>query len=408
MTTEPWRRNLAAIAIAEFLVVMGFSFVNPFMPLYVQQVSGFVAEQAALWTGIASSASGIAMFFTAPLWGIVADRFGRKPMVLRAMFGTSVIVALIGIAPSISAIVGLRFAQGIFSGTVAAASALMASVTPRDRLPFAMGTLMTAVFTGTTVGPLVGGWTADHFGFRTAFFVTGGLLFSGGLVVLILVREKFVRPPQSERASLRGVLRLATSRQMLPLLFVIGAIQAGPQTISPVVSLIIRELDPSGGAATASGTAFALMGIVAAGSAWLSGRFGYRVGLKTILIVSCIGTSVLYLPPIWATSVTQFVILVAFTGMLKGGIVTSSNSLVSMTVPRSRQGIAFGVSQSAHALGNGLGPLIGGGLAPLLGLRPVFGAAGGGFLIIGLIVWRLLSGNGVTRDAPDRQPADDD
>ncbi len=408
MTAEPWRRNLVAIAIAEFLVIMGFSFVNPFMPLYVQEVSGFATAQAALWTGIASSASGIAMFFTAPLWGIVADRYGRKPMVLRAMFGAGVIVALIGIAPNIHAIVGLRFAQGIFSGTVAAASALVASFTPRDRLPFAMGILMTAVFTGTTVGPLIGGWTADHLGFPAAFFITGGLLFSGGLVVLIVVREKFVRPPRSEAASLRGVFRLAASRQMLPLLFVIGAIQAGPQMISPVVALSIQELDPSGATATASGVAFALMGIVAAGSAWLAGRFGQRVGLKTILVVSCIGTSILYLPPMWATTVTQFIILIAFTGMMKGGIMTSSNSLVSLTVPPGQQGIAFGVSQSAHALGNGLGPLIGGGLAPLIGLRPVFGVAGGLFLLIGLAVWRLLANIRVVRDMPGRQPVDDD
>ncbi len=72
---------------------------------------------------------------------------------------------------------------------------------------------------------------------------------------------------------------------------------------------------------------------------------------------------------------------------------TSSNALVGLSVPRDQQGIAYGLASSAQSLGRGLGPLIGGSLAPLMGLRPVFGVAGGLFMLIGVAVGKLLPGS---------------
>ena len=398
MTSESWRRNLYAIFVAEFIVLIGFSFVNPFMPLFIQELGAFTSQEAAFWTGIAISAGGIAMFFSAPLWGIIADRWGRKPMVLRAMFGSAVVLGITGLAPNIYYVIALRFTQGLLSGTIAAASALVASLTPRNKMPFAMGLLMVAVFMGTSFGPLAGGFMADSVGYKATFFITGGLLFSGGLIVLFFVKEKFERPAKGQGASLSSLLRLAKSREMLPLLLALSALHAGPQMITPIISLFIRELNPEGMAATASGLAFSFMGVIAAISAIITGRLGGHISLKKILVISCLGTGLLYLPPMWARTVTQLVIFIALTGLLTGGLMTSSNALVGLSVSRSQQGIAYGMATSAHALGSGLGPLIGGSLAPLIGLRSVFGVAGGFFMLTGIAVGKLL--RGVTLEKP--------
>lgn len=127
MVSESWQKNLYVIAIAEFVVIMGFSFVTPFMPLFIQELGNFTSKEAAFWAGIATGSSGIAMFLSAPVWGIVADRWGRKPMLLRAQFGSSIVLALAGLSPNVYCLTGLRFAQGLLSGTVAAASALVAA-----------------------------------------------------------------------------------------------------------------------------------------------------------------------------------------------------------------------------------------------------------------------------------------
>jgi len=385
--------------VAEFIVIMGFSFVNPFMPLFIQELGAFTNQQAAFWAGIATSASGIAMFFSAPLWGIVADRWGRKPMVLRAMFGAGIVLALVGLAPNIYLVITLRFVQGLFSGTVAAASALVAASTPRNKMPFAMGLLMVAVFTGQSFGPLMGGFAADIMGYKAAFFITGGLLFSGGFIVLFFVKEKFERPAKGQSASLSSLLRLAKSREMLPLLLALCALHAGPQMITPILSLFIRELNPEGMAATASGLAFCFMGVIAAISAVIAGRLGEHTTLKRILVISCLGTGLLCLPPMLAQTVTQLVIFIALTGLFAGGLMTSSNALIGLSVPHSQQGIAYGIAQSANALGNGLGPLIGGSLAPLIGLRSVFGVTGGFFMLIGVAIGKLLRGATLEKSA---------
>jgi len=260
-------------------------------------------------------------------------------------------------------------------------------------MPFAMGLLMVAVFMGSSFGPLAGGFIADSVGYKAAFFITGGFLFSGGLIVLFFVKEKFERPAKGQSASLSSLLRLAKSKEMLPLLLVLGALHAAPQMMTPIISLFIRELDPEGMAATASGLAFCFMGVVAAISAVVASRLGGHITLKKILVISCLGTGLLYLPPMWAGTVTQLIIFIALIGLLKGGLMTSSNALIGLSVPRSQQGIAYGIAQSANALGNGLGPLIGGSLAPLMGLRPVFGVAGGLFMLIGVAVGKLLPGS---------------
>lgn len=391
MTPRAWTRNLYTIFIAELIVMMGFNFVFPFLPLYIQQVGSLSVEDAAFWSGVAGSAAGIAMFISAPIWGILADRWGRKPMVLRAMFGGGIVLALTGLVHNVYAIIAFRFLQGLLSGTVAAASALVASTTPRDKMPFAMGLLMVAVYGGNTIGPLIGGFIADHFGYMATFFITGGILFAGGIIVLTLVTEKFVPPSKDESASLGSMLRLAKSPDMLPILGVTLALNAGPAILSPILSLYISELNPAGSAAAASGTAFFFMGLVATASTFVAGRLGQRISLIKILIFSCIGTGLLSLPPMLANNVTQLVIFVAAMGLLRGGIMSSSNTLVGLVAPANQQGIAYGVNQSASSLGGAIGPLVGGALAPLIGFKAIFAVTSGVYIIVGALVARLLA-----------------
>ena len=395
MVSESWRKNLYLIFVTEFVVIMAFSFVNPFLPLFIQELGDFNNKQAAFWAGIALGGGGLAMFLSSPVWGIIADRWGRKPMVLRAMFGASVILALMGIVSNVYAFIALRCSQGLLAGTVAAASALVAADTPRNKIPFAMGLIMLAVFGGSSFGPFLGGFLADKVGYEATFFITSALLFSGGLIVLFFVKERFDRPIPGQGASLGNLWHLAMSREMLPLLMAICALNIGPPMISPMIPLFIRELDPRVAAATASGVAFGLMGLVAAISSVVASRLGKRISLKKIMVFSCLGTGLLYLPPMWATTVTQLLIFIALMGLLNGGLMMSANSLISLSVSQSQQGIAYGLSTSAQALGGGLGPLIGGSLASLLGFKPIFGVAGGLFILVAVLIIKLLVGKPV-------------
>jgi DHA1 family multidrug resistance protein-like MFS transporter len=372
------------------LVMVGFSFVFPFLPLYIEKLGHFTIQQAAFWAGIAEGASGIGMFFFSPLWGILADRAGRKPMVLRAMFGAAVVVGLIGISPNVPFLITMRFIQGSLTGTIAAASALVSSITPRDKLPIALGLLMTMVYVGTSAGPLLGGITADRFGAEATFFITSGLLFIGGLIVLFLVKERFTRPVNQTGNTLQHLSSLLGSKEIFSLLVIQFTLQAGPNMVAPLISLLMEQLNPAGAAATSAGIALALSSVIAAITATAAGRLASRVSLKTILVWSCLGTCLVYLPPITATTVPQLTIYIALRGLVNGGIMTSSYSILSLSVPADQQGTVFGLGQSATSLGNGLGPIIGGALGSSLGLKYVFAFTSGMYLLAALLVNKVL------------------
>src|ERR1035437_561143 len=290
LTLESWKKNLLIICIAEFTVLMGFGFCMPFIPLYIQQLGNYTPEQASLWAGIATGGSGIAMFLSAPLWGLVADRFGRKPMVLRAQFGAGLVVALMGLSTSILQVSGLRVMQGILAGTVPAATALAAAQTPRERLTFSMAMVLLSVQLGNMFGPVFGGFMADHFSIKLTFFIAAALLVSGGFAVLFLVKEKFVRPEQGKAGTLKDMFHLAFSRQMLPLLIVMCAINIGPQMIGPIIPLLINSISHQGEAASSAGITFAIMGGFTAIAAFVTSRIARRVPLIKIIIFCCIGT----------------------------------------------------------------------------------------------------------------------
>jgi MFS transporter, DHA1 family, multidrug resistance protein len=398
MASESWRQNLYIMFAAEFIVILGFSFIMPFMPLYVQELGSFNSDQAALWSGIAIGASSIALFVSGPIWGIISDKWGRKPMVLRALFGSAVIQTLAGLAPNIYIFVGLRFLQGLFSGTVPAASAMVASTSPRDKTSYAMGLLMLGVFLGNTIGPSIGGILAETFGFQNSFFFASGLQFLAGLLVLFFVKENFQRPVKD--SSMGDVWRLFGSKPIITLLVTIFVIAISQQLIQPVITLFIQELNPAGSAATSAGVAFTFLGLTAAASALISGRLGKRVSLKKVLIFSCIGAALLNLCPLWVNTVTQMIFVVGLMGLFQGGNTTSTSSLIGLSLPVSQQGIAYGLSQSAASLGNGLGPIIGGSLVSLVGLRNVFAVASGLFLLAGFLISQFL---GKPRKEPEQK-----
>ena len=389
MTSSSWQRNLTVGFIAELLAMTAFTFVDPLIPLYIQKVGNFSVEQAAFWAGIAASGLGISMFLISPVWGLLADRYGRKLMVLRSMFGGAIVLTLMGFAPNVWFIVSLRWFQGLLTGSVAAITALASSIAPRDRVSFAMGIVMLAVFSGQSIGPIIGGFVADRLGYQVTFYMSGVFLLLGGTIVLFLLKEDFKRPPQSRTNPLRSMLRLSMSRQMLPLLAIMCLLSVGQSIIGPIISLRVKEI-VVGKAATTAGLIFSLTGLTAALSSVIGGRLGQRISLPKIMAFCVFGIGLFYLPMMWAATIGLFATFHILTGLLRGGQATSNNAMLSTAASYEQQGIAFGLGQSASSLGGGLGPLVGGVLATVIGLRPIFAVSAGIFMVSGVLTLRFL------------------
>ena len=384
---EPWRRNLYAVAIAQFIALGGGNLVFPFMPFYVEDLGIHDKGQIALWSGLLGTATGSMLFIFSPIWGNLADRFGRKPVLLRAYVGAMVTMTLQGLAQNVWQLLFLRALQGVFVGTIPAATALIASSTPRDRIAYSLGILQMGLFSSQFVGPLAGGVLASAIGFRPTFLATGAFYLVSFLLVYLLVEERFVRPTDEERGTFLGNVRLVVDRR--PLLLLIGIIffiNAAPSFSRPIIPLVIDSFDPRANAKLLSGVAFAALAATSAVAALVSSRVSERLGFRNTLGLAMMCAGAAYLPVAVAGNVPSLILLFAVVGVFSGGMVPTANALIDSWTPHGRQASVFGLSGSSMALAFAIAPLSGGAVASALGIQAAFVVIGLVTLIVGVAV----------------------
>jgi DHA1 family multidrug resistance protein-like MFS transporter len=375
-----WKRNLYVLTVAEMVALAGFSVVSPFMAFYVQDLGITDPSQVKLWTGWLFSSQAISMAVTAPIWGSLADRYGRKIMVERAMFGGALAFLAMGFASSVQQLLILRIIQGALTGTVPAATALVASTTPRDHSGSSQGTLQMGIYLGASVGPLIGGVTADLLSYRATFWVTSGCLLVAGLGVRQLVNEIGSKPEQlagqTDGHLWDGLLMVLAS----PVLRLILAIQflgrLGNLVVQPMLPLFIQEIAPNAlRLATTTGVITGLAALAGAIGSFVLGKMADRVGLRKTLMLSSLGMILFYVLQIPVGDPTQLGILQFGAGFGMAGVVASVSALLARLVPEGRQGAVYGVSTTIVAAANAMAAMVGASVAVWWGLRSIFAVA---------------------------------
>lgn len=389
-----WRRILYIMFFAQLLSAVGFSIIFPFLSLYVAELGTTTGLTIEFWAGMVFSAQAFTMMFSAPIWGAVADRYGRKLMVERAMFGGAIILALMAFAQSAEQLVLLRAIQGLITGTVAASNALVAANAPRERVGFAMGLLQVGQWGGVAVGPLIGGVLADLFGFGAPFLVTSGLLFVAGLMVLFGVEEDFA-PSDSireRRVGFVGEWRHVFSMDGVPPTFLMRfMLGLGRSMILPIAPLYILSLMSSPeGVSTITGLFVGIGSATATASGVYLGRLGDRIGHRRIVIVCALAAGLIYIPQALVSSAWQMVALQGLVGIAVGGLVSSPSALLARYTDPGEEGAVYGLDNSIFAASRTISPLVGAAIASALGARGVFLAAAFMMLLIALLAARFL------------------
>jgi len=395
LSSAPWQRNLQAIWFAQFTAIVGFSSVLPILPFYVQELGVTSPDAVKFWSGMIFSAHAVTMAIMAPIWGSLADRYGRKPMVERAMFGGAVVIGLMSLARTAPQLALLRAVQGMLTGTVAAATSLVASTTPRERTGYALGLLQMAIYAGSSVGPLLGGFIADQLGFQATFWTTSGLLLSGGLMVAFRVREEFSPPARSGKSvgtALWDNLRIVfSSLSLVSVLSVRFMMRLAGRLVAPMLPLVVQSLAPTGAAATLSGLVQGISAAAGAGGAVLLGRMSDHWGERRVLLLCALGSAILHIPQYFVRDVSSLTLLQAGSGFVMGGTITALSATLAALAPAGRQGTVYGVESTVTSAANALGPMISTALAVAGGLRMPFLGASTLFALAGLLTARLLS-----------------
>ena len=370
------------------MAIFGFSFAFRFLSIFISHDLGVhQGRDLDLWTAAIASVSGLSMAVASPIWGVLADRYGRKPMLLRSMVGGALTVGLIFFARSPTDLLILRLLQGATSGTVAAATSLVAAETPRSRVGWALGVVTSAVALGGAIGPVFGGLAAAVFGLRLVFLAGGVLLLLSTIPVFFVVRESPRRRregPQLGTLTLIGQ-RPGARRALTVLIGAQGLVSVVSSATQQLVVLRLLEMLSSGVAAV-TGVAFGLAGVASSGAAvfytQVTRRLGYVRTTAVAAVLAGLAISLIAIAP-WAAVVVAGV---ALNGMFTGVVIPATASMIGLETPPEAQSTVFGVNASSVALGFAVGPLIGGGVAATAGVPAALVVIAGLALVLATLV----------------------
>ena len=369
-----WKRNLTIAWIGCFLTGAAFSLVMPFLPLYVEQLGVTGHSELNLWSGLVFSITFLFSAIASPFWGGLADRKGRKLMLLRSALGMSIVMVLMGMAQNIWQFLILRALLGLLGGFIPNANALIATQIPRHKSGWALGTLSTGGVSGALLGPLAGGLLADSYGLRPVFFMTASVLFLCFLLTLFLIREQFVPVPKKEMLHAKDVLTSLKSPKLVLSLFVTTMIiQVATGSIAPILTLYVRELAGNvSNIAFISGMIASVPGVAALLSAPRLGKLGDRIGPEKILIVALIISVLLLIPMSFVQTPWQLGLLRFLLGAADGALLPAVQTLLVYNSTNQIAGRIFSYNQSFRDIGNVTGPLIGASVSASYGFRTVF------------------------------------
>jgi MFS transporter, DHA1 family, multidrug resistance protein len=299
----------------------------------------------------------------------------------------------------------LRAIQGMITGTIGAANALVASIVPRERSGFAMGLLQVGLGAGVGLGPIIGGAVADAYGYRAAFYVTAALLGIAGAVVAFGVQEHFVPPARTDIRS-SGFWREWRHILGSPGVVTTYALRfmdsLSRMAFIPILPLFALELMSE--ASRVNSFTGLVIGAAAAAAAVFSvffGRLGDRTGHRPIVIACALAGFFSFFLQGWVGSGGQFLALHLLAGVAHGGIVTGVSALLARFTRCGEEGAVYGLDNSINSGARALAPMIGVSVAMWLGLRAVFGAISLLYLTAAaLAVWRLP--RAVVCRAPDK------
>jgi len=353
--------------------MLGFSFAMPFLPFFIAELGTYDKGQQAFWAGVVLGVTGITLSLFAPVWGVLADRYGRKVMVCRAMFAGTIVLLLMSMVRSVGQLVACRLLQGAFTGTNAASIALVASVTPQRKSGLTLGMMQAAVFIGTTIGPLFGGVVADLYGYRVAFRAGALVIFLGGLLILLFVRENFT-PPDDEKdgppASFRDILAISGFLSAVAIMF---GVNLSNSMVNPSFPLIVRDILPSAeNLNSITGFFLAAAALAGALSAAVLGHMGDKWGQKKILIACCITATIASAGHFFASSISSLFIVRILFGFSVAGMLPAAQTIIHKLIDKRRIGMAYGVATSLSMTGFALGPFFGGAIARATNLRIPF------------------------------------
>ncbi|MCB2962135.1 multidrug efflux MFS transporter [Streptococcus suis] len=391
-----WKQNLKVAWLGNFLTGTSFTLVMPFISVFVEEL-GVGPGQVEYYAGLAVSVNALAVSVNAlaaalmaPIWGSLADRYGRKPMMVRAAFAMIFTMGGMAFVPNVFWLLALRVLNGVFTGYIPNATALIASQVPKDKTGYALGTLSTGAVAGNLIGPTLGGILAEMFGVHTVFLLVGLLYAIVVLLTVFYIREDFVPVKKGEEMSVKEVFEQVKDRQMLVGLFVTSMIIiAAAQAVVPILTLYVRHLGQTDNLLFVAGFIISLPGMASLVTSGYLGKIGDRIGNHRLLLIALTYSLLINVFCVFAENPFQLGLLRFMYGFGTGALLPSVNSLLTKLTPKEGISRIFSYNQLFNNLGSVVGPMMGSAVAAHMGYDWVFYLSSG--LVLFNLIWSLTN-----------------
>ncbi|AER18875.1 MULTISPECIES: multidrug efflux MFS transporter [Streptococcus] len=384
-----WKQNLKVAWLGNFLTGTSFTLVMPFISVFVEEL-GVGPGQVEYYAGLAVSVNALAAALMAPIWGSLADRYGRKPMMVRAAFAMIFTMGGMAFVPNVFWLLALRVLNGVFTGYIPNATALIASQVPKDKTGYALGTLSTGAVAGNLIGPTLGGILAEMFGVHMVFLLVGLLYAIVVLLTVFYIREDFVPVKKGEEMSVKEVFEQVKDRQMLVGLFVTSMIIiAAAQAVVPILTLYVRHLGQTDNLLFVAGFIISLPGMASLVTSGYLGKIGDRIGNHRLLLIALTYSLLINVFCVFAENPFQLGLLRFMYGFGTGALLPSVNSLLTKLTPKEGISRIFSYNQLFNNLGSVVGPMMGSAVAAHMGYDWVFYLSSG--LVLFNLIWSLTN-----------------
>jgi len=387
------RRNLIALSAASFIGFTGFTLVMPFLPLYMSVLGLTDVRTIALWTGLSLGVTPALTALLAPAWGRLADRFGRKLLVVRSLISFVVLMSAMALATHPWHVFAVRALQGLFAGYGALCLAMAADSAPPGRIAQSIGVVQTAQRLGPALGPVLGGVVAALVGLRASFYVTASFYAIALVQLIVLYRE----PPtashpsadaeKAEQVTFRSVFAF---ENFLLLMGVIFAYQFVDRSFGPVLPLYVAAVGvPAARVAFVSGVLFSILACAAALGHHFCAALLARWSPRVVISRGAIAAAGAALAFIFASGPWSMAFASALFGLSVGASMTAAYTVAATVVPPHVRGAGFGFLTSSSLVGMALSPVVSGFMAAT-DIRTVFGADAIVLLLVSILVGRVM------------------
>ncbi len=378
-----YRRNLLILSFTIFLAAFSWEQIVPFLPLFLKDLG--ITTNLPFWSGLLFTLQFIASAVMGPIWGKLSDKYGRKPMVLRAGICLSLIYLGMSLCQNYSQLLVLRIMNGILTGFIPGSIALIATNTPKSESGRFVSIAYTAQSAGVILGPALGGLLAAIAGYRGSMLLSSALVGVAFLLVVLFVEEREKPQVTAKTSIVQDFKRAFKTPAMVTVMSAEFSSAMVVAAILPMLALYIHKIAPDANKIF-SGFVYSLPGLALFLTAYTWGRIGEKISYPRTMLIGLTGLGITTVLLGLVTHLWLFAIAYFAYGTFVAAISPSSAALIATKVDSDFRGRAYGMQQSSRTIGMFAAPVISGMIGSWIGLNWIFIIFGSISFLLSLLI----------------------